>query len=282
MTIADKLLELSENNKKLDELNGRMAKTLSGDVEKPKRYLDYDLFWGYFQDSGSRYYYAYTFWNGCFSEKTFYPKYDIIFGERSHAMCFDHFFAPLAYSASNKIRFSLKQRLEECGVKLDTSRATNLTRVFSYAFYMTELPTIDARGVTSEKDPYVGYELMGLFAEMYLLETIEKLIVKEEIAPVSTFFRCYSLKNIVIEGTIGHSGFNLRHSTELSKASIESFIDALSTETSEQIIVFSKEAVDKAYETSEGANDGSTSEEWEQKKLTKSNWVFTLIPFAEA
>ena len=64
--------------------------------------------------------------------------------------------------------------------------------------------------------------------------------------------------------------------TKLSKASITSAINGLSDHPSNLAVSFSKFAVNKAFETSEGANDGSTSAEWTTLIGTRSNWTFNL------
>lgn len=106
--------------------------------------------------------------------------------------------------------------------------------------------------------------------------TIRKLVVHESTTYNSAFTDCISLVNLTMEGTIGQSGFDVRSSTKLSKASIESVISVLSATTSGLYITFSKVAVDKAFETSEGAADGSTSDEWTALIATKPNWTINL------
>lgn len=93
-----------------------------------------------------------------------------------------------------------------------------------------------------------------------------------------TFAYCGSLtKLIFMEGSvIGQNGLDLQRSTLLSKASFESVVGALSTETSGLSITVSKTAVNKAFETSAGANDGSTSAEWENLIAPKTNWTINL------
>ena len=62
----------------------------------------------------------------------------------------------------------------------------------------------------------------------------------------------------------------------LSKDSIISIINALSTATSDLPITLSITAVNNAFETSPGAADGSTSEEWTALIATKPNWTISL------
>jgi hypothetical protein len=90
------------------------------------------------------------------------------------------------------------------------------------------------------------------------------------------FQNCTSLKEVRIAGTIGIS-LDLHWSTNLSKASIQSIYAALSDAAgmSANTLTLSLTAVNKAFETSEGANDGSTSTEW-QNLVSGTPWRTVL------
>lgn len=64
---------------------------------------------------------------------------------------------------------------------------------------------------------------------------------------------------------------------KLSKPSITSIINCLSTTTSGLTVTLSKTAVNNAFETSEGVADGSTSQEWLNLVATKTNWTISLV-----
>lgn len=97
------------------------------------------------------------------------------------------------------------------------------------------------------------------------LKTIAKMGVDENTQFANAFIACTQLENLTIEGTIGRNGLNLKDSTKLSKASIESVINALSSTTSGLTVTLSKTAVENAF----------TTEEWETLKATKTNWNIT-------
>lgn len=109
------------------------------------------------------------------------------------------------------------------------------------------------------------------------LHTIEKYRVSENSLYSETFKNCPDLENLTIEGVIGQRYFNLQWSKKLSKASITSVIDHLSATTSGLTVTLSKTAVNKAFETSSGANDGDTSKEWLNLIATKNNWTISLL-----
>jgi hypothetical protein len=116
----------------------------------------------------------------------------------------------------------------------------------------------------------------GTYQGCYSLHTIEKIRCNEDTVFNSTFINCRELQNITIEGSIGKSGFYIESATKLSKDSITNIINALSTTSSGKVMSLSLTAVNKAFETSSGANNGSTSDEWEALKATKTNWTISL------
>ena len=106
------------------------------------------------------------------------------------------------------------------------------------------------------------------------LETIVELKVSENNTFTSAFALLYALKNIKITGTIANT-LSFKWSP-LTKASILSIYDALSTNATGQTVTFKQSAVNAAFETSAGAKDGSTSAEWAALKATKPNWTIAL------
>ena len=63
----------------------------------------------------------------------------------------------------------------------------------------------------------------------------------------------------------------------LSKDSMLSVFSCLSADVSGKTLTLNKEAVDKAFETSPGAADGSTSAEWLALVAEHSNWTISLV-----
>ena len=177
---------------------------------------EYDKFWDNYQLNGNRGQSGYGNYDSAFcgfgwNKDTFYPKYDIS-GEHTAYRTFENF-------NSGGEAFDLAQRLEECGVVLDTSESR-----FANAFTrcnVTRLPVIDTRGNTNA---YIN----DCFNQCTELITIDKLILKDDpnIGMNNVFLNCSSLQNIVIEGIIGYN-LNMRSSSKLTNASIQSIIDAL-------------------------------------------------------
>lgn len=240
MGIAEKLQTIAENEQKVFEAGKKSQ---------------YDKFWDSLQNYGNRTTYPYGFHS--WGDGAFFPKYDIkLVG-----------WAASTFSETTIINF--KQRLIDCGVTLDVSKATSIGGLFANSKVNTALPIIDTTSAT---------DLATLFSGNNALIEIEKLVLKSDGSQSfnNTFNHCYELVHLTVEGVIGKNGFNLQYPTKLSKESVTSVINALSTTTSGLTVTLSLAAVNKAFETSACANNGSTSAEWTNLIATKPNWTISL------
>jgi hypothetical protein len=114
------------------------------------------------------------------------------------------------------------------------------------------------------------------FYRCYVLKTIPSLTLENITGFNNTFAGCGELETLIVHGTIG-ADIDIHWSTKLTRESIDSIVNALSTETSGLTCTLSLDAVNKAFETSEGANDGSTSADWIALDESKDNWAISLI-----
>lgn len=228
---------------------------------------EYDRFWNAIWDGiqlgGKRTQYIsffkYEYWN----EETFRPKYDMRLTENNSYM-FDRF-GGMSNTTTKSI--DLAQIFEECGVVLDTSQCTYLNNLF-YFSSVSRVPAISAVGCTST--------IIGVFAQCLKLVTVDKFILKEDGSNKfsNIFLNDVSLRNIIIEGTMGDSvSFE---SCPLSKDSILSVFNSLSDTITGKTLTLKLSAVNTAFETSAGAADGSTSAEWQALIGTKPNWTIAL------
>lgn len=155
------------------------------------------------------------------------------------------------------------------------TRGTVATAAHYYTFSgCTSLEEIEDVGIKAD------HTYNATFRNCTSLHTIANIEVDENTVFIDeTFSNCTSLVNLGITGTLGAkiNKFNLRWSTKLSRASIENIFEVLSTETSGLSITLSKDAVNKAFETAEGLNDGSTSTEWLELRATRTNWTINLL-----
>lgn len=236
MTTAERLVKVAENQTKVFEA-GKQA--------------EYDRFWDAYQQYGTRTDYRYAFYAGDgsyspWNNESFKPKYDIT--------------PTIASSMFIKCQITnLKAILENLGRVIDFSKATNVSSLFNSSVTVTHLPVMDFSSAT---------DAQLAFAYASKLHTIDELIVGEKITTITSVFDgCIVLENVVIKGTIKINGFDFKDCKKLSKASIESIINALSTTTSGLTVTLSKTAKEKAF----------TTDEWNALIATKSNWTISLV-----
>ncbi len=218
-------------------------------------------FWDCFQQNGARtdYSYAFVMWNG----EIFDPKHDIVPYTASYM--FDRF-----NTSQGCETIDLAERMEKLGVRLDTSLTNNFLGAFSGA-------NISRIGIL---DLSSGINMSSVFegnADMPVLERIDKIVCSENNMWDNSSFRNLSaLTYLRFEGVIAHS-IGLQWSIRLDKESILSVIKALSPDVTGQVLSLSADAVDAAFETGAGLNDGSMSDVWISWLTTKTNWRIELI-----
>lgn len=211
----------------------------------------YDTFWDVYQQNGSADYNSgvHGIFNGKrFTADNFYPKYDIKpIGDAQYL-----FYAWETTAGLKHTRLDLKQRLEDCGVVLDTSQATNMTRAFSYCSFIDNIPTLDCTGLTSGSH---------IFANTGGITRIEKIIVNEATSFTSWFHSTKNLAEIRFEGVIGNS-ITFGDCSLLSTASVQSIVDCLKdlTGATEQTLTFH-------------ADVGAKMTDEQKATITDKNWT---------
>ena len=244
MSIADKILQLKTD---FDEVYDEGYSKSTSD------------FWDKKQRKGTLANYSYGFC-GTWTNSMFYPKYNI---EPTNCT---GMFSTFNNNASTEPVMDLVQRLEECGVKLDTSKATTHASMFAYA-KISHIGVIDTTSAAA---------LSSVFSNARAVITIDKLILKADGSQTfsSTFTNCVGLKNVLIEGAIG-TNIDFQHSP-LSTKSIVNIIEHLHTtksftltlkETAKQSMVFPY--------TSPETN--VTYNSWDELIATRTNCTISLI-----
>lgn len=244
MTIEEKLTAIAANTPRVYE-----AGKAEGKQEKSRSLM------AAVQLGGNRTAYNSFFSTSYWTDENFAPVYDIRTNNGSQM------FKGCGIT-------DLRGILERQGVELDTSGTGNFYQ-FMQDSTITHAPVIDASAAA---------QLSQTFYNCQSLISIEKLIIPSTgaVSFSHTFYACYALEHLVLEGVIGQNGLDLRYSQKLSKASIISIINALSTTTTGLTVTLSKTAVDNAFATAEGAADGSTSAEWTALRNTRTNWTIAL------
>ena len=227
--------------------------------------MDYerDAFWRALQNGGELNNYAATF-GAAWTPETFRPKYDIV--PSNAYMMF----------RQSRMNIDLEEHLSALGVKLDFSKATEATYAFSSASF-TRVGIVDLSGSTS------GIPGDNIFNNCENLVTIDKIVIKSGSRGEFSngcFMNCSSLENVTFEGLIT-TDINLQWSTRLSKKSIDNVMQCMQDGTSGSgnsgvVLTLSLAAVNKAYETSAGANDGSESESF-LAWVNNVNYTITVV-----
>lgn len=244
MSVADKLQTIAENEQKVYDAGKKSQ---------------YDEFWDTYQLNGNRTNYLGAFAGGVWS-KLFKPKYNM-----RPSVAYFMFRSLGADFEGGTQKIDLVSKLEEYGVTLDFSNCTDLGCVFQWS-RVTKVGVIDASS---------ALRLDDTFNNAILLNTIDKIISHDNLVFYRTFSGCDELQKLTIEGTIGQNGFNVGDCTKLSKASIISIVNALSSTTSGLTVTLSKTAVDNAFPTSGEVTDGEVTD------LTGTSWVIDSITATE-
>ena len=233
MSIAEKLVKIAENEQAVFE---------AGKAEGAKS--EYDRFWDGYQLNGAPHSMLYKFYGEWWTQDTFRPKYDIIPTTQSEI-----------FACSN-----IKDvRPQTIGVNVDFSRCVGLN-------YLCRVSRVAYMGVIDCSSAVNGD---FIFTNARDLVSVEKIIMPENMTWAGfadkSFENAVKLEHIRIEGVIRRST-SLRWSPLLSKASMESMINALSDTAEGQTITFSQTAKEAAF----------TDSEWAELIGTKPNWTFSL------
>lgn len=205
-----------------------------------------DQFWEAFHaTAGASYSHKFLFAGAGWNDETFSPTESLapVIGEGLFREC--------------KI-VDLAGILKRKNVTFDFSKMTSCDYL-AYSSTITKFPLMDLSSAT---------RLNYCFA--YLLGQTINLPLKLSDSgqqPISSLFNnCAGLTELTLSGTVGQNGLNLQWSTKLSKDSVESVVNALSSSTSGLTVTFSKTAKETAF----------TDEEWAALIATKSNWTISL------
>ena len=183
------------------------------------KHQEWSDFWDVLQGKGARtdYYYGfYSEYYGAWNDKNFKPKYD---------------FRPTDMTRFMR-RAGITNWVELCkrqGIVLDSSNCKR----FSLAFgHMNALEVMCPLDISKNTESTHSAEIFSMDTRLH---TIEKLIVSETTYFTEMFYYCLSLKNIVFEGTIGHSiSFSYSPLTVESMKSIISCLKDYSTDETNQ------------------------------------------------
>ena len=208
------------------------------------------LFWNAFQQNGNRVNYDYGFYGGQWTNEIFTPEHDM--KPTSAKQMF----------LNNNFSGDLVEALNTLDVVLDFSICKDVSNLFAYAKKITHIGTVNMSSATS-----IG----GAFVSCEDLETIDEVIFNAngtQQPGTSIFKGCTALKNITVSGVIGDN-ISFSDSRGLTRASIESIVDALSTTANVKTLTLSQEAVGYAFDWDLGGA-------WYDFIAKRSNWNISL------
>ncbi len=244
---------------KFEQIHNNIPQVYGAGLEKGKnegREALYNEFWNAYLNNSNG---AYTFAGYGWNDTTFVPNRNI-WPTYIHLMF------------ANSAIVDIVGCLNRLGRVINTSKAKIIYYIMRDNTYSQNLFEIDT---TSCGD--LSYFIYNCSA----LHTIKNVKLKTDgsqlFNPTYSFGKLPELVNIHFSGIIGQNGVDLSGSKKLSKASLKNIVQTLSTSTYGKFITLPLEAVNKAFETSEGANDGAESEEWALLQDTRVAWTVALI-----
>ena len=209
-----------------------------------------------------------------FSKKTFKPIYDII-----PTTAYDWSFnCPMDRTVLfTEGQVNMKELEKEQGIVFDFSNCTQFVRAFCSGLF-SELNVIDiSNAVSTTYAFYGGYMASSGSQSALRLKRIERLIFSENTVIAANMLDYNALMEYIgFEGVIAQNGLDISSCVILDKESHIKLVNILSDTTSGLSVTVSDVAVNKAFETSAGENDGSLSAEWTALINSKSNWTIKL------
>lgn len=215
---------------------------------------DLDAYWDAFQQNGTRANYAGCFAGAWWTNNTFRPKYPVTLKGSTVA---DYMFTYCNRTRNDSVDDLLD--FAEFNSMFDFSESTRL----QYTFYNARIKNLyvdcsSASTMTSTFDADNGGFVENLTLKVTSKTTSFVSTFKNQIHTTSITFTDDS----AISANIS---FNL--CSKLTKASITSIINALSSSTSGKTLTLSKTAKEAAF----------TTDEWTSLVATKSNWTISLV-----
>lgn len=196
MSLAEKFKSIAENTKKIYD---------SGKND------GYALLWDTVMKSCTSSRYLEMFKGNAWNDETFNPPYDLVLPAGACQRYFE-----------DTLITDFAAIFERNGVKLDTSKATNVQGLFQYSDVLTRVPEISLKSINAD------FRGSNLFAWCPKIHTVDKLILSPRTDAYYDliFAGCHKLVNIVFEGTL-YSSLSISYSSELSVDSMKSVINTL-------------------------------------------------------
>lgn len=246
MTIAEKLIELDKNADIIVSCNEQLTQILAGTDTDAKGY--YDFFWDNFQLNGTR-----TNYNNGFRGWGFEyirPKYKVVPTDLGGA--YNIIYSCPSLKKIEAAYFDLSQ------VPYGTAGNQSHSYLFAACHALEEIEDVGLQ-------PNFSYGSFCAYDEV--LKKVACVRLDKASIVTNMLYGCNALEEVTFEGEIGQSGIDLKRSTKLNRASIESLFNCLSTDVTGQSLTLSKTAVNNAF----------TTDEWNTLVTTRNNWTISLV-----
>lgn len=242
MSIGDKLTTIAENQQKVYDKG----------IEQGRQAV-YDEFWDSYQNNGKRTDYNYMFSGKVWNDSRLKPKHKINLT-----------------NGNNMFRLSNITDLRPLNDVVNWSANYGVVAICREC---SSLKYVGKIGVAL--DGTVSAQEM--FHSCSSLISVEEFMISPRVSNLNhTFYNCTSLKDIKIIGTIGQS-LDMQYSP-LSKASIESIISCLSTNTTGKTLTLKKSAINSAFGIN--VDDATTypeGSEYYTLRHSRDNWTISYV-----
>lgn len=178
------------------------------------------------------------------------------------------------------------------GLEINTPNVWNFNRMYEHCSGLKVVPAMDMSSIHCAEfmfnkckalefvgalNTYPGINIYfnHMFSECSSLKVIAGIDITNARDFYMMFNGCSELKILILNGKIKLPGLDLSYCPKLAKESIISVMNACVTDVWLHV-TFSLNAVNSAFETTVGANDGSMSNEWKKLKATRSNVTVAL------
>lgn len=177
---------------------------------------------------------------------------------------------PLNYAAPELVNKTVKELTLRCGSQITAASNFLMVSNFNVDKCLTKLMLYADLSRTTDLNHFlqnmqalthIGGEALDFSAATNLTSALAQLP---------------ALRELRFQGSI-QADLSVKGSKLLSKDSIQSLLPCLSGTVSGKTLSLSLQAVDTAFETAEGAADGSNSAEWTALVDSKPNWTISLV-----
>lgn len=180
-----------------------------------------------YQNGGARTDYGTAYAGAGWNNDTFKPVYDI---QPTNAY--------MIFRATG-ISGDLVSLLEQCGVSLDFSKATNTQYLFNASRNIVRVGIVDVTSSTN------SVQMDNTFAQCTSLTTVDLVRINEKTKfNTSTFSGCSALTFVGFDGPISNSLY-IQYSPSLTNECIQGIIDHLATVTTQQTLTLHADVVGK-------------------------------------